>query len=481
MRRYEMRDLAAAPRFANPDLGLGNPAMVSTRPALADLTVLDSGDHRLLRAGIVLAHRSMDGEGAWLLVATSWSPHLPAEHLEAMTSGEVPAGVADMVAPLLRRAALAPVGTLHRTRATYLIRGTDRTALGSVIDDHYTVRREGQVLTQYREVSIDTGSMTETQVDWLDQVLREVEGLPVERHLPLPARLGVLATGEDPGGIDLAGHGALDTDASLAEVVDHVVAQALHEVLLADLDIRSGRTRKVQPLVRALRRFAEQLPVVAPVLPDGQVDDLVAELAWAADALDGAFGADQAAVLGANRYLDLYERAGALRTPALADGIGDGPARREVGAMVAAAAAAVLLAGAEAPDAPDDSGWRAAAAATERLVTTAELAALLAPKQARRLRGRARDLHEALLGCDTEELAALRATLAGASVAEAFGIGRRYAGIAGSQDRAREEFLEDWPKDSRKLQRATADLLDRLGVASADPSAPAAPEQDADG
>ena len=466
VRRYEMRDLAAAPRFANPDLGLGNPAVVSTRPALSDLTVLDAFDHRLLRAGIVLAHRSMDGEGAWLVAAPTWSPQLPEEHLEAMTSGEVPDGILDMLAPLLRRAPLAPVGTLHRVRTTYLIRSTDRRPLGTVIDDHYTIRREGQVLTQYREVGVDTGTMSSTQVEWFDDVLREVEGLPVDRHLPLPARLRVLAGEDTTGRIDLSTVGSVDadTDATMGEVVGHFIGQAAHDVLLADLDVRSGRTRKVQPLVRSLRRFVDEVPVVDPVLPDGHVAELAAELNWAADALDGAFGADQAALLAGDRYLGIFERISALRTPTLAEGVGTGPAREEIGTMVAEAARDLLRAGSQAPDAPDDSGWRAAAAAAQRLVTTAELAALLAPKLARKLGSRAGDVYDGLVVCDNEELEALRGSLTGASPQEAFGIGRHYAGLASRQAEARAEFVEHWPTDARKLRRAALELLDRLGV-----------------
>lgn len=464
MRRYEMRDLAAAPRFANPALGVGKPAMVSTRPALCDLTVLDTADHRLLRAGIVLAHRSMDQEGSWLLAAPCWSPQLPAEHVEEMTSGEVPAGIRAVLAPLLRDAPLAPVGTQHRARVTYLIRTTDRQPLGSVIDDHVTVRRGGRVLTQYREVGIDTGTMSRGQVDWLDEVLRGVDAVRVDRQQPLPERLRILLEGDAAGGIDLAAVGAVDTDASLAQVVGHSIGRGAHLVLLADLDVRSGRTRKVQPLVRALRRFAAEIPVVAPVLPQGHIDELAQELQWAADELDGTFGADQEALLTSARYLGIFERIGALRTPTLVEGVGAGSAREEIGSMVAAAVETMLRTGRVAPHTLDDSGWKSAAVAADRLVTTAELAALLAPKQARKLRNRARELYEGLVGCDNEELEALRSSLGGSSAAQAFGIGRRYAGLADTQSEARTEFTEHWPKDSRRLHRAAHELLERLGI-----------------
>lgn len=486
VRRYEMRDLAAAPRFANPDLDLGNPAMVSTKPAVCDLTVLDTADRRLLRAGIVLAHRSTDGVGEWLMAAPTWAPQLPAEYVEPMTSGEVPQQIRMLLAPFLRHAALAPVGTQHRTRATYLIRTAEREPLGSVVDDVFTVRRDGSLVTRYREVDIDTGAMSRDQTDWLDDALHSVEAVRVERHLSLPARFRVLI--EDPTGDDadvapvaLGAGGSVGADASMAEIVAHFVGEEARDVLLADLNVRSGRTRKVQPLVRGLRAFADALPVLAPVVGPGHLDDLVAALDAAADQLDGAFGADQQRVLNGEEYLGIYERIDALRTPPLAEGIGLRPAREEIGQMVEAATRRMLSAGAAAPDAADDGGWHAAAVAADLLVSTAELASLLAPKQAKRLRDRARDLYDELIGCDNEELEALRTSLEGASVEEAFGIGRQYADLAESRSVARAEFVAHWGKSGRKVRRAGLDLLALLGVDAPNALDTAAPTADADG
>ncbi len=132
--------------------------------------------------------------------------------------------------------------------------------------------------------------------------------------------------------------------------------------------------------------------------------------------------------------------------------------------MVASAVDAMLRAGRVAPHTLDDSGWKTAAMAAERLVATAELAALLAPKQAKKLRGRARDLYDGLVTCDNEELESLRASLGSSSAEEAFGIGRRYAGLAGTQADARAEFTEHWPKDSRRLHKVASELLERLGI-----------------
>lgn len=467
MRRYEMRDLAAAPRFANPDLGLANPAAVSPRPAVCDLTILDTPDRRLLRAGIVLAHRAMDGEGEWLLAAPGWRPQLPAEYVEAMTSGEVPDSMLALLSPLLRHAPLAPAGTRHRVRSTYLVRNLDRESLGTVIDDHVTIRRDGQVLTQYREVTIDTGTMTREQIAWADDVIRGVDGVQVDRQVPLPTRLRILADPDRAGEADTLGVGPVEpapADATMVDIVGRFIAEQARDVLKADLNIRSGRTRKVQPLVRALRSFANDLPVVAPVLAPETLDDLLAEVRWAADELDGTFGDDQQVILTGDRYLGIFDRVAQLRRPPTAEGLGHGAAREEIAGMVVVATEEMLRVGRAAPHSADDSGWREAARAAERLRAVAEIAVLLAPKQAKRLRSRANDLLDGLTACDNDELVELRASLAGTSAEEAFGIGRRYAALADNRADARAEYVDHWAKDARKLRAAGTDLLERLGV-----------------
>ena len=60
---------------------LGLPRLLR-RPAASfvmDVTVIDAADGRLLRDGVVVAHRVVGGIGEWYLSAPRWSPHLPEE------------------------------------------------------------------------------------------------------------------------------------------------------------------------------------------------------------------------------------------------------------------------------------------------------------------------------------------------------------------------------------------------------------------
>ncbi|HEU4908789.1 MAG TPA: hypothetical protein VFT17_07995, partial [Propionibacteriaceae bacterium] len=70
-RCYDMPYSAAAPRMINPDLGLHHlVARVGHNAAYEiSVTLLDAPDHRLIRSGVLLAHRVLDGRGEWYITA----------------------------------------------------------------------------------------------------------------------------------------------------------------------------------------------------------------------------------------------------------------------------------------------------------------------------------------------------------------------------------------------------------------------------
>ena len=64
-RYYDMPYSAATPRLINPDLGLHHlVARIGHNAAYEiSVTLLDAPDHRLIRSGVLLAHRVLDGRG----------------------------------------------------------------------------------------------------------------------------------------------------------------------------------------------------------------------------------------------------------------------------------------------------------------------------------------------------------------------------------------------------------------------------------
>src|SRR5699024_6773908 len=137
----------------NPALGLAGLAPHPDPDATytIDVTLLDSPDHRLVRSGILLAHRVHDEVGEWYLSAEGWQPYLPAEQTEPM-SADLPQEFADLVRPFRRIGALGPVAALTCERRGSLFRDADDRPLADVRDARVTVRRGGLTTARFREV-----------------------------------------------------------------------------------------------------------------------------------------------------------------------------------------------------------------------------------------------------------------------------------------------------------------------------------------
>ena len=107
---------------------LGLPRLLR-RPAASfvmDVTVIDAADGRLLRDGVVVAHRVVGGIGEWYLSAPRWSPHLPEECTRPLgTSGDLPVELAHRLRPLIRGAVLGPIAALRCTRDEWALRDAE--------------------------------------------------------------------------------------------------------------------------------------------------------------------------------------------------------------------------------------------------------------------------------------------------------------------------------------------------------------------
>ena len=88
-RLFDMPYSSQVPSPVRPDLGLTSLVARAGHNAGydIDLTLLDAADHRLIRTGLVLAHRVLDGRGEWYLGAPDWVPLLPKELIVPMGQG----------------------------------------------------------------------------------------------------------------------------------------------------------------------------------------------------------------------------------------------------------------------------------------------------------------------------------------------------------------------------------------------------------
>ena len=139
---FELAWTAARP--VPPDLHTTVATVGARRTIECEVTLLDSSDHRLLRSGIVIAHRVVGGLGEWYMDAPEWSSWLPVARSVALdAAGELPRDFACLARPFLRGATLCPVAALSWERNETMLEAPDSTKLALIRDDRIAVVQSG--------------------------------------------------------------------------------------------------------------------------------------------------------------------------------------------------------------------------------------------------------------------------------------------------------------------------------------------------
>jgi len=469
-RLYDMPYSAVAPRMVNPELGLSNLVARSGNNEAyeIDVTLLDAPDHRLIRSGVLLAHRVLDGRGEWYLSAPDWQPLLPKDRIELMGHADLPEELADLIRPLRRRAALGPVAALNCDRREFALRDAAGATLALLRDDRVTVRRGGLTTARYREVMLTPvgAGLTEDQTAWLDRALLGVGSTQVPRFARLVSRLGAPAT----GATDIPEEVSSDAAAPLRHLVAQLLGLRLRRLVEADLAVRGGDGAAGARLVEQARLLLAELRGLGRVATADWLDDLADELVWlTAPAADGI--ADPLpARLRSERYLALLDRlVAASRAPKLGGPAGQ-PAGEVVDALLAAAvqgvaravAAVAAVAGRsdEADAGPegadgDAAAWDEVHQAVAVVDDALAFGAHVRPQEAAALASRLTRSRRALSrACDrrlSEQEALERVAALGAR--EAFAAGRGFERQTVETRRAREEFLHAWTRVQKKLRK----------------------------
>ena len=323
-RLYDLPYGSPAPPLVNREIGLDNLFARAGHNAGydIDLTLLDAADHRLIRSGVLLAHRVLDGRGEWYLGAPDWVPLLPKELIESMSHADLSEQLTDLIRPFRRRAPLSPVAALHCERREFALRSAAGT-IGLLRDDKVTVRRGGLTIARYREVvltPVGTG-LNQVQADWLDRCLQESGATVLPRFPRLVRRLGAPATGPT----DFPEPAPFDPQAPFSAFVSSLVALRLRQLLTADLRIRGAEPPAAIELTRAARTLSQELDGLRQALDDGWVGDLVDELDWLAglpvdtDETSPQLTGHLVGGLRGERYLSLLDRLVAARGARIGD------------------------------------------------------------------------------------------------------------------------------------------------------------------
>jgi hypothetical protein len=454
-RLYDMPYSSVAPQLANAELGLGR--LVARSGSRAeydiDLTLLDAHDHRLLRSGVLLAHRVLDGRGEWYLAAPDWEPLLPAEHIESMSQADLSEELSDLIRPFRRRAPLAPVAALRCERREFALRADSGATVALVRDDKVTIRRGGLTTARYREVMVTpVGSgLDQPQVDWLDACLISVGATVLPEFPRLVGRLGSPATGLT----DFPEVEPFDPSAPFNTFVSSLIALRLRQLLTADLRLRSGDAAAATDLITAAARLHRELDGLRGVLDDAWVGDLLDELDWLGSELElDSDGPGRLTTrLRGERYLSLLDQ---LVIAARGGRVGDIPAEPAEAVLTGLVNAAVArLQGATerlAVDGPAHA-WEQAYTELRGWSTVDDVVEHLFPAEtARRRRGIERCLplleqvHHFNVSADQ-----ILQGVDDLTPAEAFALGREFERTREASYAARAEFLVTWAKVRRKL------------------------------
>ena len=441
--------------MVNPELGLHNLVARAGHNAAyeIDVTLLDAPDHRLIRSGVLLAHRVLEGRGEWFMTAPDWQPLLPKDRIELMGHSDLPEELADLIRPLRRRATLGPVAALNCDRREFALRDDRGATLALLRDDKVTVRRGGLTTARYREVMITPigEGLNDEQVSWLDRALVQAGATQVPRFPRLVTRLGAPATGPT----DLPEPIPFDPGAPFKRFVSQLMARRLREIVKADLAIRGGDLGAVSALADQADGLRVELKGLSSLLDPEWVEDLYDELGWitVGNGIGGSDDRDRlSGRLRSERYLTLLERlVSAVRTPKIAEG--RSASAGDVLTELVAAAVARLRRTADgiAIDSPDHE-WEEAWQEIGRLQWVLEVARPARPDPDELVEQLAEPVR--LLAQVRQDLLAESETvkqIADLTAAEAFESGREFEREAGKARRTRRDFVKTWAKLTKKL------------------------------
>lgn len=456
---FDMPYSASSPRLISADLGLHNLVTRAGHNAgyTIDVTLLDAPDHRLIRSGVLLAHRVLDGRGEWYLGAPGWTPLLPEERVEPMAQADLPEEFADLVRPFRRRATLGPVAALTCERREFALRDDHGTTMALLRDEKVTVRRGGLTTARFREVMLTPAGpgLTEEQVAHVRRQLIGAGATQVPRFPRLVVRLGAPATGPT----DFPDPQPLNQQPLFAQFVSTLFARRVRQIVEADLAIRGGDVEGAAKLRDSAARMLTELGGLTAVLDPEWTVDLDEELSWLVEeaaAESGRPASEQgtlAALLRGERYLTLLERlVTAIRSPRVGDSSSDSTPE-VLEALLEATANRVRRSAADLTVDADPAAWEVLSVALTDLFQVCDVAVHVLPRQAEDLRTKVMPWSEKVAEATGSWLqaAAARSGVAEASVGEAFELGRSYERSLAEARRVRGEFLEGFPKVAKKL------------------------------
>lgn len=441
--RFELPIDAEPPRLVNPERGVARASVRAGSDVPVDVTVLDTPDCRLLRAGVILAHRISDGIGDWYFAAPDWSV-LPNERVEPVgAAAELPEQFARWIRPIHRLALIGPIAAVRRRRTEYTLRDEAGDAVGEVRDDIVSVRRGGATVAKYREVTVQPKGLDEDGIAAITDALCAV-GTPTDAFPRLQDRIGPPATGLS----DFPDPEPLYDQMTLDRFVRRLFALRLRDVVLADLVLLRGKASS-RALVAALHKTALDVRGLSSVLEPRWRETLEGELA----VLSHIDPDSTERPLQGQELLGVIDSlVSAARAPRLGD-LSQHSAD-EVFIEKVTAGTVILLDRCVSlqVDAPTER-WVAALRAAEQLRFTAAVGAELRPRVAKKFLKLLDRLIEGLEPATRDVAGITDEALAELTLREAWQVGYDTARAQDDVAASRAEFVSVWPGDIKALRK----------------------------
>ncbi|MDN5762794.1 MAG: hypothetical protein L0H41_10810 [Microlunatus sp.] len=448
-RLYDLPYSAQVPSPVRPELGLASLVARAGHNAgySIDLTLLDAADHRLIRTGVLLAHRVLDGQGEWYLGAPDWAPLLPEERIVPMRQADLPADLAELVRPFRRGALLTPVAALHCERREFALRDASAQIVALLRDDKVTVRRNGLTTARYREVILTpSGSgLDQKQTEWLSQCFGHAGATELERLPRLVRRLGAPATGPS----DLPGPGPL-LGGTFGQYLTQVIGGGARDLIREDLALINGLSGAETRLVETGFRLRTQIDGLRDVFDREWVEDVIEDLDWlTSPPTTGGYRAR----LHSQRYLALLDRLiAAARAPKTSVNAAD-PAGTTIDTLYRSALTRFTSAANRLGSGGALTLWSGASAAAQDLSRIGAVRAVVRPTETAADQQRLAPALELLAQVQRANRRAesIRESIEQLSPQDAFDAGRQFESDATTSEAVRSKFVSRWPKIRKKL------------------------------
>ncbi len=268
--------------------GLAEAAVTVAQPVRElDATYYDTPDLELARWGITLRHRRGESGSPWTLKLPAHGAGSVIAREELSFDGEmgtVPGEARDLVRGFTRGRPLTGVARLHTTRVPVQVHDAEGQTLIELVDDSVSIFDGARELDHFREVEVeatDDSPGSRAALRFAVSALVDA-GCRVERPLPKLVRaLGRRA--QQPPSVVVE---AVGPHASTADLIRHLTASSVIEILMHDPGVRLGHDPEAVHLYRvATRRLRSDLRTFSGFLDEAPTGDLREELSWLGQAV----------------------------------------------------------------------------------------------------------------------------------------------------------------------------------------------------